>query len=77
MSYMFLITHTHTYGVLIMYCMFNQLGNPLVDELLQVWNGITMYDVSRPIGQREFQLYAIIIRTIHDALGITHFCGML
>ena len=22
---------------------------PLIDELLKLWNGITMYDVSRPI----------------------------
>ena len=27
---------------------------PLVDELLKLWNGVTMYDVSRPVGQREF-----------------------
>ena len=74
--------------VVIMYCMFDQLGKyqfkdmnvcnkPLIDELLQLWNGITMYDVSRPIGQREFQLYAILVWTIHDAPGLTHICGML
>ena len=28
---------------------------PLIDELLKLWNGITMYDVSRPIQQRKFQ----------------------
>ena len=22
---------------------------PLIDELLKLWNGITMYDISRPI----------------------------
>ena len=27
---------------------------PLIDELLKLWNGITMYDVSRPIQQRQF-----------------------
>ena len=25
---------------------------PLIDELVELWNGVTMYDVSRPIGQR-------------------------
>ena len=43
--------------------MFNQSGKyqvkdmnvyiePLIDELLNLWAGITMYDISRPIGQR-------------------------
>ena len=68
-------------------CMFNQLGKyqvkdmnvyiePLIDELLKLWNGITMYDVSRPIGQRQFQFHAMLAWTIHDAPGLTHFCGM-
>ena len=26
---------------------------PLIDELLKLWNGITMYDVSRPIRQSD------------------------
>ena len=41
-------------------CMFNQLGKyqvkdmnvyiePLIDELLKLWAGVTMYDISRPI----------------------------
>ena len=47
---------------------------PLIDELLKLWNGITMYDVSRPIRQRKFQIHAIW--TIHDALGLTQFCGL-
>ena len=74
--------------VLIMYCMFNQLSkykvkevivymDPLINELLQLWNGITIYDVSRPIDPREFQLYAILVWTIHDAPWLTHICGML
>ena len=25
----------------------------LIDELLKLWNGITMYDVSRPIQKRQ------------------------
>ena len=50
---------------------------PLIDELVELWNGVTMYDVSRPIGQRQFQFHAILAWTIHDALGLKHFCGML
>ena len=50
---------------------------PLIDESVELWNGVTMYDVSRPIGQRKFQFHAILAWTIHDAPGLTHFCGML
>jgi hypothetical protein len=69
--------------------MFNQLGKyqvkdmnvyiePLIDELLELWKGITMYDISRPVGaQREFQFHAMLVWTIHDAPGLTHLCGML
>ena len=28
---------------------------PLIDELLKLWNYITMYDVSRPKRQMKFQ----------------------
>ena len=27
---------------------------PLIDELLKLWAGVTMYDISRPIGKRRF-----------------------
>ena len=50
---------------------------PLIDELVELSNGVTMYDMSRPIGQRQFQFHAILAWTIHDAPGLTHFCGML
>ena len=50
---------------------------PLIDELVELWNGVTMYDVSRPIGQRQFQFHAILAWIIHDDLRLTHFCGML
>ena len=55
-----------------MYCIFFvQLGKyqvkdmnvyiePLVDDLLKLWNGVTMYDVSRPIGKRQFQFHAML-----------------
>jgi len=59
-------------GLIIMYCICsNQLGKyqvkdmnvyiePIVDELLKLWNGITTYDVSRPIRQREFEFHAML-----------------
>ena len=49
---------------------------PLIDELMVLWNAVTMYDIYRPIGQRQFQFHAMLVWTIHDAPGLTHFCGM-
>ena len=68
-------------------CTSNQSGNfqvkdmnvyiePLIDELLKLWNGTTMYDVSRPIRQRKFQFHAMVVLTIHDAPRLTQFCGL-
>ena len=72
-----------------MSCMFNQLGKyqvkdlnvyiePLIEELLELWKDITMYDISRPTGaQRKFEFHAILVWTIHSAPGLTLFYGML
>jgi hypothetical protein len=49
---------------------------PLVDELLKLSDRITMYDISRPIRKNPFQFNGILTWKIHDALGLTHFCGM-
>ena len=49
---------------------------PLIDKLLKLWNGISMYDISRPIRQRRFQFHVMLVWTIHDAPGLTHFCGL-
>ena len=49
---------------------------PLIDELLNLWNGITMYDVFRPIQKRKFQFYAMLVWTIHDSPRLIHFCGL-
>ena len=49
---------------------------PLIDELLKLWADITMYGVCKPIRKKEFQFRGILVWTIHDALGLTHFCGM-
>ena len=49
---------------------------PLIDELLNLWNGIAMYIISIPIQQRKFQFHAIPVWTIHDSPWLTHFCGL-
>ena len=73
--------------MVIISCNFKQLGkyqvkymnvyiDLFIDELLKLWEGITMYDIYKPIGKNRFQCRGIILWEIHDALGLTHFCGM-
>ena len=49
---------------------------PLIDDLLKLWNEINMYDVSRPIRQKKIQFHAMLVWTIHDAPRSTHFYGL-
>lgn len=42
---------------------------PLIDELHKLWDGVNMFDISRPINDRKFLFHAILIWTIHDAQG--------
>ena len=74
-------------GVIIMYHNFEQLGKyqvkdmnvyiePLIDELIYLLNGITMYDITKPIKQKRFQCRGMIVWTIHDAPRLTHVCVM-
>ena len=49
---------------------------PFIDELFKLSYGITMYDISRPIGKKQFHFHGICSWTIHDTTGLTHFCGM-
>jgi hypothetical protein len=42
---------------------------PLIEELQDLWKGVLAYDVERAIGQRQFTLKAILMRTIHDYLA--------
>ena len=49
---------------------------PLIDELLKLWVDITMYGIYKPIKEKKFQFYGKLVWTIHDAPGLTHFCGM-
>jgi hypothetical protein len=70
-----------------MMCIFNQLGKyqvkymnvyiePLIDELLNLWADITMFDISREIGKKQFQFHGILTWKIHDVPVLTHFFGM-
>ena len=44
---------------------------PLVDELKELWDGINVYDVSRPIAaERSFTLYGICAYMTHDYPGL-------
>ena len=49
---------------------------PLINKLMVLWNGVTMYDIYRSIGQFQFQFHTMLVWTIHDAPRLTHFCGM-
>jgi hypothetical protein len=40
-----------------------------VEELLQLWEGVSVYDVYKEVGYREFTLRGMLIWTIHDYLG--------
>jgi hypothetical protein len=42
---------------------------PLVEELLQLWDGVVAYDVCKDVGQREFTLQGMLLWTIHDYPG--------
>jgi hypothetical protein len=83
--YVFIYVYIHT--MVVISCNFKQLGKyqvkdmnvyieSLIDKLLKLWEGITMYDICKPIGQKRFQCRGILLWTIHDAPGLTHFFGM-
>jgi hypothetical protein len=42
---------------------------PLVEELLQLWEGVSAYDVHKDVGYREFTLRGMLLWTIHDYPG--------
>ena len=56
----------------------NAYIEPLIDELLKSWARIRMYDISRPIGKKQFQFHGILACTIccnltdHKGLPIIH-----
>ena len=44
---------------------------PLLNELKELWEGIQVYDVSRPIpSENIFMFYGICAYTTHDYLGL-------
>jgi hypothetical protein len=48
---------------------FDVYMEPLVDESLQLWYGISVYDITKEQGLRTFTLRAVLMWTIHDFLG--------
>ena len=42
---------------------------PLAKELLQLWGGVSAYDVLKDVGNREFTLRGMLLWTIHDYPG--------
>ena len=51
---------------------------PLVDEFKELWDGINVYDVSRPIAlERRFTLCGISAYMTHDYQGLGFFFGKL
>ena len=51
---------------------------PMVDELKELWDGINVYNVSRPIvAERRFMLYGICAYATHDYPGLGVFSGKL
>jgi hypothetical protein len=73
--------------MVVIMCNFKQLGKyqfkdmnvyikPLIDEILKLWADITMYEIFKPIGEKKLQFHGILVWKIHDAPGLTHFCGM-
>ena len=51
---------------------------PLVDEFKELWDGINVYDVSRPIAvERIFMLHGICSYMIYHYSGLGIFYGKL
>ena len=42
---------------------------PLIEELMLLWEGIEIHDVSRPLGQRNAQVKGILMWTMHAFPG--------
>jgi hypothetical protein len=42
---------------------------PLVEEFLELWEGVQTYDVTQDVGSRTFTVRGVILWTIHDFLG--------
>jgi hypothetical protein len=42
---------------------------PVVEELLQLWEGVPAYDITKEVSARAFTLRAMLMWTIHDFPG--------
>ena len=42
---------------------------PLVEELLQLWDGVAAFDISKDKGHHHFLLRGMLLWTVHDFLG--------
>jgi hypothetical protein len=73
--------------VIVIMCNFKQLAkyqvkymnvyiDPLIDELLNLWVFIRMYDICKPIREKKFKFYGILVWTIHDSPRLKNFNGM-
>jgi hypothetical protein len=45
---------------------FDVYMEPLLEELLELWEGVLAYDVLKDMGSREFKLQGMLLWTIHD-----------
>jgi hypothetical protein len=48
---------------------FDVFMEPLVKELLELWEGVPAYDILKDVGSREFILRGVLLWTIHDYPG--------
>jgi hypothetical protein len=56
---------------------FDTYLEPLVEELQQLWDGVSAFDGSEsPIGPRSFTLRGICMHTMHDFPGYAHLSGL-
>jgi hypothetical protein len=44
---------------------FDVYMEPLLEELLELWEGVLAYDVLKDMGSREFRLRGMLLWTIH------------
>jgi hypothetical protein len=55
---------------------FDVYMEPLVEELVALWEGVSAYDVLKDIGSRSFKLRAVLLWTIHDFPGYGTVAGV-
>jgi hypothetical protein len=50
---------------------------PLVEEFLQLWEGVAAYDVAEDLGLRAFTVRGVLLWTIHDFPGYGNVGGFV